>query len=110
VGLGLPDAAAACRDALGHCYEIRYWWRVWHVLESTALVLASTGRVEPAGVVLGHLEAHHPPFGNEHHVGFRVRSLDIVRRAVDADEWMAHGAAMGSHQIVETALAALTDS
>ena len=52
-------------------------------------------------------EAHHPPFGNEHDHGFRTRTLEIVRSHSQANDWMARGAAMDRHQVVEFALSAL---
>ena len=103
-----PDKAIqACRDALTRLFEIRFWWRTWHVFDSIGLALVSSGRTEPAAVVVGHLEAHHPPFGMEDDLGFRARTLDIVRSHKWCEEWMARGAAMDRYQIVEYALAAV---
>jgi hypothetical protein len=68
---------------------------------------ASTGRVESAAVVVGNLEAKHAGFGFEHTLGFRARALEIIRSHAESETWMARGAAMDRHQIVDYALAAL---
>jgi hypothetical protein len=107
VGLHSEKAIETCHDALIKLHEIRYWYRIWHVFESIGLSLASTGQVEAASTIVGHLEAHHPAFGYEHRLDFRDRTLEIVRPDAQAEEWMARGAAMDRYQIVEYALAAL---
>ena len=107
VGLHADEAIEACREALISLYDIRYWYRIWQLFESIGLALASTGHIEVATILTGHLEAHHSPFGNEHQLGFRARSLAIVQADPQIHEWMARGAAMDRHQIVEFALAAL---
>ena len=87
--------------------EARYWYRIWQLMESVGLSLASTGQTEAASVVTGNLEAHHPPSGIEHDLGFRARALDIVREHPQAEQWMARGAAMDRFQNVDYALTAL---
>ena len=107
VGLDSDKAIETCHHALIKLHEIRYWYRVWHVFESVGLSLAVTGQIEAASVIVGNLEAHHPPFGIEHQLGFRSRTLELVRTHTQVQEWMARGAAMDRYQIVEYALAAL---
>ena len=107
VGLHSDNAIETCHGALIMLHENRYWYRIWHVFESIGLSLASIGQVEAASLIVGHLEAHHPPFGYEHRLDFRDRALEIVRPDAHAQEWMARGAAMDRYQIVEYALAAL---
>jgi predicted ATPase/class 3 adenylate cyclase len=107
VGLHPDGAIETCRNALIKLHEIRYWYRIWHLFESIGLSLAMTGDVEAASVIVGNLEAHHPPFGYEHNLGFRDRALEIVRRHAQVEEWMARGAAMDRYEIIEHALAAL---
>ena len=107
VGLDPGAAIHACREALMRLYEIRYWYRIWQLFDSIALALASTNHIEAAAVVVGHLEAHHPPFGVEHLMRFRSRTLEIVRTRSEVDAWIARGAAIDRHQIVEYALAEL---
>jgi hypothetical protein len=102
-------AMPACQDALISAYDARYWERIWQLFESVGLALAETGRLEAAAVVIGNLEAHHPPYGMEHNFGFSTRTLDIVHTHPSADAWMARGAAMDRHQIVEFALAAMSE-
>jgi hypothetical protein len=107
VGLDPIEAVDACHQALITLYEIRYWPMIWQLFETVGLCLALSGAVEGASIIVGNLEAHHPPWGYEHHLGFRARALDIVGAHSHADEWMARGAAMNRYQIVEFALAAL---
>lgn len=102
-------AMPACEKALVGAYDVRYWYRIWQLFESVALALVEAGRFEAAAVVVGNLEAHHPPFGMEDDLGFRTRTLDIVRTDSHADAWMERGAAMNRCQIVEFALAALVE-
>jgi hypothetical protein len=102
-------AMPACQEALISAYDARYWFRIWQLLVSVGLALAEAGRLEAAAVVVGNLEAHHLPFGMEHNFGFRTRALDIVHTHPSADAWMARGAAMDPHQIVEFALAAMSE-
>ncbi len=77
------------------------------MFESVGLSLAVTGQVEAASVIVGNLEAHHPPFGIEHQLDFRNHTLELVRSHTQVEEWMARGAAMDRYQIVEYALTAL---
>ena len=107
VALNSDNAIETCHAALIKLHETRYWYRIWHVLVSIGMSLASTGHVEAASTIVGHLDAHHPPFGYEHRLGFRDRTLDIVRAHARAEEWMARGAAMDRYQIVEYAISAL---
>jgi hypothetical protein len=107
VGLDRDDAIESCRQALIKCHEIRLWHRTWHVFESIALSLASAECIEAASVIVGHLEAHHPPSGFEQHAGFRGRTMDLVRDHSQATEWMAQGAAMERHQLIDYACAEL---
>jgi hypothetical protein len=44
--------------------------------------------------------------GIEHDLGFRDRTLNIVRQHRQAEEWMALGAALDRFQVVDYALAA----
>ena len=63
-------------------YEVRYWQKIWQTLESVTLALASSGRVEHAAVILGHLDNFHSPgFGLEHSLRFR----DMARELIEAD-------------------------
>ena len=88
-------------------YDIRYWGMIWRLFESIGLSLAAAGHIEAASIVAGHLEAHHPPFGYEHDLGFRARTLEIVRTHSQGQEWMTRGAAMDRYEVVDYALAAL---
>jgi hypothetical protein len=107
VGLHSDTAIESCRHALIKLYETRDWYTIWQLFESIGMSLASTGQVEAPSVIVGNLEAHHPPFGMEHNLHFRDRTLEIVRPHARVEEWMARGAAMDRYQIVEYALTAL---
>ncbi len=54
-----------------------------------------------AAVVAGYVLAHHEPYGFECDLGFPDRTLEIIRQHPQVDEWMARGAAMDRHHIVE---------
>ncbi len=101
------DSFGACRDALVSLYAMRYWFRIWQLCESIALSLASSGQVEAASLIVGYLSAHHEPFGIECELGFPDRTLEIIRIHPQLEEWMAIGAAMDRHQIVEHMLESL---
>lgn len=107
VGLDPGNAIEACREALICLYEGRFWHRIWQLCESVALALASTAQPEAAAVVLGHLHAHRPPFGFEYRLGYRARTVQIVGSHPEAEVWMARGAAMDRHQVVQYALTAI---
>lgn len=101
VGLHTTAAPAACRDALVSLYEMRYWFRVWQLSRSIEFVLASSGEVESAALVAGYLLAHHEPYGFECDLGFPDRTHEIIRQHREVDQWMARGAGMDRHQIVD---------
>jgi len=77
-GLRDPDALTRCHDALEILFEIRHWQKIWQVLESTSLALATAGRTEHAAVILGHLDAHSSGFGIEHVLHFRALARELV--------------------------------
>lgn len=101
VGLHPTDSLGVCRDALLNLYEMRYWFRIWQLSDSIALSLASGGHVEAASVIVGYLQAHHEPYGIECELGFPDRTLELIRQHREVDQWMARGAAMDRHQIVD---------
>jgi predicted ATPase len=77
-GLETPDALARCHDALDALYDVRYWQKMWQILESVTLALARAGRMEQAAVVLGRLDAQWPGFGIEHDLQFREQARELV--------------------------------
>ena len=108
VGMDPTGALQPCHAALVAAYEIRYWYRVWHVSDSAALALASSGNVEAASMILGHLSVHRQPFGMEHELGFEGRTRGIVRSHPNAEEWMRTGSDMTRYEIVDYSLEQLT--
>ena len=102
------EAADACHAALVYLRANGQWYRLWQVMESVALVLASNGRIEDAAMVLGHLDAHHDAgFGREVGLGFRTRARALVDRQSRAGQWMKRGAIMDRDEIVVLALGSL---
>jgi hypothetical protein len=109
--MGRGDELDACHEAVAHLYPIRYWFRLWHAMESASLALASNRQLQAAATIVGHLEAHHPPYGVERWLDFRARTLQTIRSTANAEAevavWMAQGAAADRNHIVHLALAAL---
>ena len=106
VGLGAGDSLEACHNAMAKLYETRYWYRIWQVFISSALALSSAN-IEAASTIVGFLATNTAPVAIEDQLGFRDRTVDIVRADPRGEEWMARGAAMDRHEIVQFALAAL---
>ncbi len=107
-GSGADDALARCRDALDALYEVRYWQKLWQVLESVTLALAKCGRTADAAIVLGHLDAHMPGYGLENGLGFR----DLARALILADGGhtpaIERGARLSAEELVIAALGFLS--
>lgn len=100
------DAPQALHDALSWMYTKRDWMNVWPIVEATAMYWARTGRPEPAGVLLGHLEAndvHHAMFVSE-----RQHASVALRRHPSAGSWTAQGRDLDRDQVVAYALSQLT--
>jgi hypothetical protein len=98
------DALACCRDALDALCEIRYWQKLWQVLDSVVLNLARAGRSEQAALILGHLQAHMPACGMEETLGFRVAAAESIAAAGDYTSALARGAQLDADEIVAAAL------
>ena len=81
---------------------------MWPVVEAAALYWARTGQAEPAAVLLGHLEANHIHYAT--FVDERAQALATLRARRDAEEWLAHGAALERDQLVAYALSHLADA
>jgi hypothetical protein len=93
------DAASTARAGLTRCFEMREWNAIWLIANAATEWLVGAGHLEAAAVILGHLEAHHPVWGQadrDTRDAMRAR----IERLHDADELMAHGADMS-----QTALA-----
>jgi hypothetical protein len=70
------------------------------VLEIVAIYWAFSGTLEPAAVVLGHLEAHDRHHPNPRIRRDRARARDLVRRLPDAENHLARGNAMTREQLL----------
>ena len=102
--LDLPDTDAACTDTLRFLHTHRLWSHVWVFMVTIASRLASTERIHPASVLLGNLEAHHPPLTAQFTQRQRSQALEQVRKHQQAQEWMAEGAGLDRDQVVAYAL------
>jgi hypothetical protein len=88
---------------------------VWGLIEALSLYWCGRDRMEPAAVLLGHLEAH-----DHRHAGGGGRSGPFVERRRLAiagllelpggDTWMAHGAELDRDELVTYALEQLVSS
>jgi hypothetical protein len=102
---GAPSADQALRDALNHLYSIRDW-HLWLIVEAIALHFIAADRLEPAAVLLGHLETRdlrHGAFG-----GRREEALRQLADVPDADAWLANGATLDREQIMAFAIEELS--
>ena len=102
------DAEPALRDAITRLVAGRNWLGVWLVVEAAALYWARMGRVEPAAVLLGHLEANHiqaATFVDEH-----AQIITTLVARGDAQEWLTYGATLERDQLVAYALSHLADA
>jgi predicted ATPase/class 3 adenylate cyclase len=104
-GLAQPDALERCGDAVRFLYDIRYWQKLWQVMDSVAVALVNAGRMSEAATLLGHLDAHIESFGMEHDLDFRQRAHE--RLTLDDEQRTAAaraGAAMSADELVRTVL------
>jgi hypothetical protein len=113
-GLGAPDAAILCLEALRMSHSVRLWQKTWQILDDVALALAKSGDLDGAAVVLGHLDGHIPSYGMELNLGCRLAADALTRaRAGDAERlaaWRRRGEGLNDVELVafaEGRLAAL---
>lgn len=97
-----PDRLVAYQHALRRVHEARSWVHVWVQLEGLGSTWAIEGRHEPAGVVLGAVDARdrHVPSLNRR----RARAEQVLSPFSERPDWAAVGAAMDVDQIVAYAL------
>ena len=104
--LDASDAREAVEAALARTYDVRYWAFVAWAIEQVPTYFVTSGDRERAAEVLGYLVDHHPSawpdFAEQ-----RERNLAAIAQEPDAEQLMARGAAMDSHQVVAYALAQL---
>jgi hypothetical protein len=79
--------------------ETGSWNRIWLLVDAIAGWLSDLERLEEAAVVNGHLEAHHPAWGDSSRDG-RAEALAKVQRLGRAEELMAMGAEMSNDDLV----------
>src|SRR3712207_7584893 len=83
------DADVMVAEALSYLHGIREW-AAWEIVERVAVHWLRRGRIEPAAVLLGFLEAR-----NIRHVAYvrsRQRALDVIKATSNAEAWMRRGA------------------
>lgn len=109
------DAAPALQRALARGDAMGFRLGLWTTLEAVALCFADADRLEPAAVVLGHLEAHDihhrgKGYGVGTFVERRANVLGRLRTMAESERWMARGAALNREELVDVALRALDDT
>jgi hypothetical protein len=85
---------------------VRYWAFVVWALEQVPTYFVTSGDRKCAAEVLGYLVEHHPSAWPDF-AAQRERNLATIAQEPDAEQLMALGAAMDSHQVVAYALAQL---
>ena len=102
-------------ETIAHFHRTREWVHQWGALESLAIRWTRHGRMQPAAVLIGHMEAHRR--ANSYLVPHRAQAIDSLRAFGPAAGWMADGAALQPDQlarfaldVLETDLAAETSS
>ena len=104
--LRLPEAPRVHREALARLYDTRNWGQVWRALPHRASYWTTMGKLEPAAVLFGHLDAHRYLLADQDQQ-VRSASLETVRATAGADRATARGAGMDRDQIVAYVLAEL---
>ncbi len=101
-----PDAAEATRKAVGIAYDARNWAAIGTSLEIAASVLVHASAHAEATTLYGQLELQPAAWG-EFGVTSRAESLAMLAPLEDSEALRATGAALGRHELVAYALAAL---
>lgn len=105
VALGSDDAAAVCVRALVRLRELGYWLYQWRVLDSAAFLLARAGRADEAATLLGHLDAHAPPWRSQPRGGTRA----LLAGHAGTERCGRAGAELDRDDVVALAVTALSD-
>ena len=90
--LGDESPSNAYRGAIRRLATLRVWSHLWIAVESLAAYWADIGRLEEAGVLLGHLDAH-----GRHSVNQARRRLRAAARVAEehkGTEWLDQGRAL----------------
>jgi predicted ATPase len=103
-GTDRADALARCGEALELLYDLRYWQKVWQVLDSTALALATVGGTERAALIVGFLEGRGLGFGYEHVLGYRGRTKALLPDDAAHRTALADGARLQPDELVRSAI------
>jgi hypothetical protein len=104
------EAPSMSAEVLNRYHDARNWLGIWGVLNLIAGWWAATGRLEAAGVLYGHLEAHHhQPWDAGPHRQLREHGLRQITRAPGGQQWMSRGADLDRDEIVAYTVALLTE-
>jgi predicted ATPase len=111
VKLAMPDAGAACQEALTACYEARAWSHLHIALYTAARYLAGKGEMETYAAVVGHLERHAPGALVTTKMIFGDAAMEQpLPETPEADHLKTMGASMDRHDIVTYTLSQLDRS
>jgi predicted ATPase/class 3 adenylate cyclase len=99
-----PEAPEACREALAHMVDTRYWVLVGPMLKTAATTLIRCGRVDAGAALLGYIATHHPVAQLRRWAAVRAEQL----RLQGADQHIARGEAMDRDTAIAYAIAELT--
>jgi predicted ATPase/class 3 adenylate cyclase len=94
--------ASAFADTLVELMAARNWQVLWWTLEALGEHWARAGKLAPAGVLIGHLEAHSR--SSRFSLADRPTTLALIAEHSAADELMATGARMSRDELVAYAL------
>jgi hypothetical protein len=103
---GHQGAAAATREVITNAYEARNWAAIEGGLKLAAQVLTDAAAHAEATTLYGHLELHSAQ-GGDSRTPLRAENLNMLAPLDDAESLRAVGAALGRHELVAYALAAL---
>jgi hypothetical protein len=89
-----PDAGSRCRQVLEILVGGRRWRHIWLLADGLSPWLVRHDRAAVAAVLLGHLQAHHPPWGEgDRHARGEVRAavdgLDGIEALLQQGEQMS---------------------
>jgi predicted ATPase/DNA-binding SARP family transcriptional activator len=105
VALDAGDAAEVCVRALVRLRDLGYWLYQWRVLDSAAFLLAGAGRADEAATVLGHLDAHAPPWRSQPRGATRALLADHA----GTESRGRAGAALDREEVVVLAVTAVSE-
>jgi predicted ATPase len=101
------EPAGAYQEAIRRLYQLDEWANLWGVLESLATWLARSGRLDPAALILRHLEAS--GHRNVFLAGRRAATERLLDGATDPPIWRTRRGRLDRDRLVAYCLAQLSD-